>query len=91
MPAVGRFDGGAIFLAGERRLLFAGQFGVVEELEKQDPGEQGQTVEVAVQSLVLAHEVAGRFDEGGQARAVVRGAASAFLRAMARPWGRRSF
>jgi hypothetical protein len=36
---------------------------VVEELEEHDPGEHGQPVQVAVESLVLPHDVAGGLDE----------------------------
>jgi hypothetical protein len=39
---------------------------VVEELEEHDPGEHRQAVEVAVEALVLAHDVAGRLDEAAQ-------------------------
>ena len=57
-PAVGRLDGGPELLAGKRCLLFPLQFQVIQELEKHDPGEQRQPVEVTVQPLVLAHDVA---------------------------------
>ena len=39
---------------------------VVEKLEEHDPGEHGQAVEVAVEALVLAHDVARGFDEAAQ-------------------------
>ena len=65
-PAVGRLDGRAELLAGERGLLLALQLQVVEELEKHDPGEHGQAVEVAVEALVLAHDVAGGLDEAAE-------------------------
>ena len=62
-------------------LLFAVLLDVVEELEEHDPGEQRQTVEVAVEPLVLAHDVAGGLDER-RAAGRWRGAASVFLRAI---------
>ena len=37
---------------------------VVEELQEHDPGEHRQAVEVAVEPLVLAHDVAADFDDG---------------------------
>ena len=40
---------------------------VVQELEEHDPGEHRQAVEVAVQPLVLAHDVAGGLDEAAEA------------------------
>jgi hypothetical protein len=46
--------------------LFANLLVVVQELEEHDPCEHGQAVEVAVESLVLAHDVAGGLDEGAE-------------------------
>ena len=68
---------GRNFLPGERRLLLALLLQVVEELQEHDPGEQRQAVEVAVQPLVLAHDVARGLEEaaerlgGGHAAAAV--------------------
>lgn len=62
-PAIGRFDGGAEALAGQLHVGLADLFQVVQELQEHDPGEHRQAVEVAVQSLVLAHDVARGLDE----------------------------
>jgi len=45
-------------------LLLAG----VERLQEEEPGELRHAVEVAVQACVLAHDVAGRLDRGGEPR-----------------------
>ena len=55
-PAVGRLDGGAEAGAGEHGFVFALAFQVVQEFQEHHPGQQRQAVEVAVQSLVLAHD-----------------------------------
>ena len=65
-PAVGRLDGRPELLAGELRLLLALLLEVVEELEEHDPGEQRQPVEVAVQPLVLAHDVARGLEQAAE-------------------------
>src|SRR5207244_3856476 len=52
-PAVGRLDGGTVGLTAQRGLGLADALGVVQELEEHDPGEHGQTVEVAVEPAVL--------------------------------------
>ena len=39
---------------------------VVEELQEHDPGEHRQAVEVAIQALVLAHDVAGGLDHASE-------------------------
>ena len=65
-PAIGRFEGGAETFPGHDGLGFPLPFHVVQELEEHDPGEHGQAVQVAVEALVLAHEVPGRFDDAGQ-------------------------
>ena len=66
-PAVGRLDGrlGTSCLASVG-LLLALQLQVVEELQEHDPGEHRQPVEVAVQPLVLAHDVARGLDEAAK-------------------------
>ena len=46
---------------------------VVEELEEHDPGEHRQPVEVAVEPLVLAHDVAADLTMERSRWAVVRG------------------
>ena len=65
-PAIRRLDGGAELLARELRLLLADLLHVVEELQEHDPGEHRQPVEVAVQSLVLPHDVAAGLDDAAQ-------------------------
>ena len=65
-PAVGWFDGRSESLSGEGRLRLALEFQIVEELEKHDPGEHRQAVEVAVEALVLAHDVAGGLEQAAE-------------------------
>ncbi len=65
-PAVGRLDGGLEFVAGELGFGLALDFEIVEELEEHDPGQHRQAVEVAVEALVLAHDVARGFQEGAE-------------------------
>ena len=66
-PAVGRLDGRAeascprSFASSSRDLLH-----VVQELQEHDPGEHRQAVEVAVEALVLAHDVAAGLDEAAE-------------------------
>ena len=80
-PAIGRLDNRAIFLTGQLRFLFCGDFHVVEKLEKEDPSEERKAVEVAIEALVLPHDLAGGLNEG--AKALRRGpGGAAFFR-----WG----
>ena len=66
-PAIGRLDGRAVAFAGDGFALVSSHLlQVVEELEEHDPGEHRQAVEVAVEALVLPHDVAGRLDEAAQ-------------------------
>ena len=65
-PAVRRFDDGLVAPAVEFGLLRVQCFEVIEELEEHHPGEQGQTVHVAVEALVLAQDLAGAADQGRQ-------------------------
>src|SRR5439155_19280211 len=62
-PTVRWFNGRTEFLAGQFGLSLALEFQIVQELEEHDPGEQRQPVEVAVQALVLAHDVARGLNE----------------------------
>ena len=62
---------GLELLPAELRFLLALQLQVIEELQEHDPGEQRQPVEVAVQPLVLAHDVAGGLEEAAEGWAVV--------------------
>ena len=45
-------------IRAETRLVLVDALHVVEEFEEQHPGQQRQPVEVAVQPLVLAHDLA---------------------------------
>ena len=65
-PAVGRLNGGAKRLAAQAWLPLAQLLHVVEELQEHDPGEHGQAVEVAVETLVLPHDVAARLHDRGK-------------------------
>ena len=62
-PAVRRFDGGLELFPGELGLALALNFQVVEKFQEHDPGEHRQPVKVAIQPLVLAHDVARGFQE----------------------------
>ncbi len=66
-PAVGWLDGRPELLAGECRLLFPLDFQVIQEFQEHDPGQQRQPVEVAVQPLVLAHDVVALTSKGSRA------------------------
>ena len=74
-PAVGRFDGGLELFRGELRLALTLKFQVIEELQEHDPSKHRQTVEVAIEPLVLAHDVARGFQErsGGLSGGGLRG------------------
>ena len=65
-PAIGRFNGGPETLPGHDCFHLPLLLHVVQELQEHDPGEHGQPVQVAVEALVLAHDVPGRFDDAGQ-------------------------
>ena len=65
-PAVGRFDGVTEAFAGQLRVGLADLLQIVEELQEHDPGEHRQTVEVAIESFVLAHDVARRLDQAAE-------------------------
>src|SRR5690606_8566261 len=62
-PTVGGFDDGVVGLAVELRLLLMHDLEVVEELEEHHPSEQRQAVDVAVEALVLAQDLAGAADQ----------------------------
>ena len=65
-PAVGRLDRRAKFLARQLRFLLALLLKIIKEFEKHDPSEQRQPVKVAVEALVLAHDVARGLDQASQ-------------------------
>ena len=65
-PAVRRFDGGLELLPGELGLALALEFQIIEEFQEHDPGEHRQAVEVAVEALVLAHDVARGLEESAE-------------------------
>ena len=52
-PAVGRLNKRTVIATGQFGPLLLNPFHVVEELEEHDPGQHGQTVQVAVQALSL--------------------------------------
>ncbi len=54
---------GRNFFPASFGLLLALQLQVVEKLEEHDPRQQRQAVEVAVQPLVLPHDVAGGLEQ----------------------------
>lgn len=61
--AVESFDGRQVFFPPKRGGLFAHEFQIVEELQEHDPCEHRQPVEVAAQSFIFSHDLAGRFDD----------------------------
>ena len=65
-PAVRRLDGRLELLPGEPGLPLALEFQVIEELQEHDPGEHRQAVQIAVQTLVLPHDVPGGFEKCAQ-------------------------
>jgi hypothetical protein len=62
-PAIRRFDGRLELLPRELRLLRALQLQIIKEFEEHNPREHRQPVQVAIQPLVLAHDVACGFQE----------------------------
>ena len=66
-PAVGRLEQRAVSLVLEPRLEFPFKLEVIEKLEKHHPGEHGQAVCIAAQTLVFSHDVAHALDDAGQA------------------------
>lgn len=63
-PTIRRLDGRLEFLTSQRRLIRALMLQVIKELQEHDPGEQRQSIKVAVQPLVLAHDVARGLEKG---------------------------
>ena len=57
---------GRYVLAAQLGLALLDLLHVVEELQEHDPGEHRQAVEVAVQPLVLAHDVARGLDQAAE-------------------------
>ena len=62
-PAVRRFERRAKAFPGHPRLLLGDLLHVVQKFQKHDPGEHRQPVQVAVEPLVLAHDIAARLDD----------------------------
>jgi hypothetical protein len=65
-PAVRRIDGCPELLPRKRGLLLALGLQVVEEFEEHNPRQKRQPVEIAVEPLVLAHDVACRFEQAAE-------------------------
>jgi len=65
-PAVTRFNGGLELFRNQTGFLFALQFEIIQKLEEHDPSEQRQAVQVSIEPLVLAHDVARRFDQSAE-------------------------
>jgi hypothetical protein len=42
------------------------KFQVIQELQKHDPSEQWQAIQIAIQPLVLPHDVARGFEQGAE-------------------------
>ena len=62
----GGFDDRPVLLPLHLGPVFADGFVVVEELEEENPSKHRQAVEVAVEPLVLPHDVAGGLDEAAE-------------------------
>lgn len=62
-PAIRGFDDRAVILAGQFGAFLLDPLHVVEELQEHDPGQHRQAIKIAVQPLVLAHDLAGGFDD----------------------------
>ncbi|WP_245294020.1 hypothetical protein [Methylobrevis pamukkalensis] len=62
-PAIRSLDDRAIVLACELRASLLDPLHVVEELQEHDPGEHRQPIKVAIQPLVLPHDLAGGLDD----------------------------
>ena len=52
--------------SGKLRLFLPDFLRVIEKFQEHDPGEHGEPVEVAVQSLVFAHDIAAGFDQAAE-------------------------
>ncbi len=65
-PAVRRFDGRAKTLPANFSLRLVQLLHIVQELEEHYPRQHGQPVQVAIQPLILAHDVAHRFDDAAK-------------------------
>ena len=65
-PTIGRLDRRAEALAGELGVGFADLLQIVEKLQEHDPSQHGQAVEIAIEPLVLAHDVARGLDQRTQ-------------------------
>jgi hypothetical protein len=65
-PAVGRFDCCAERLAGHGGFVLALALQIVEEFQEHDPGQHRQAVKVAVEPLVLAHDIARRLQQAAK-------------------------
>ncbi len=63
-PAVWRFNGGFELFARQLAFSFAHLLMIVQKFQKHHPGEHGQTVGIAVQAFVLAHDGANGLDDG---------------------------
>jgi hypothetical protein len=77
-PAVWRFDDGVVGLAVEFGFFLVDDFEVIEELEEHHPGEQRQAVDVAIEPLVLAQDLARAADQRRQVVARGQGRFGAF-------------
>jgi len=64
-PTVGRFESQTKALTAHLAFLFANLLHVVEEFQEHDPGEHGETVEIAVEPFILAHDIAARLYDRG--------------------------
>jgi hypothetical protein len=62
-PAVGGLDDRAVLLPLHLGTVFPDDLVIVEELQEEHPGQERQPIQVAVEPLVLPHDVAGGLDE----------------------------
>ena len=80
-PAIGRFDSGTKALSANLGPGLVQLLHVVQEFEEEYPGEHGQAVQVAVEPLILVHDVAHGFDDAAE---LLHGGEGVEQRALAR-------
>src|SRR5208337_2611911 len=65
-PSVRLLDRRAVLLRPENRLAFLKSLGGLGKLKKKDPSQHWQPVKVAVEPLILSHDVASGLDQASE-------------------------
>ena len=65
-PTVGRLDGGTEFGTSHRGFILMDPFEIIEEFQEQHPGQHRQAIEVSIESIVFAHDIARRLDQAAE-------------------------